>query len=111
MRIAHETWKDYLGKEQSKLRVDLTLDKNSDPSHKVAPTLGGRLVLRVYSGKPGCMCGCRGKYSDDPRVIRRLHANAVKLVEERLGEVDITTKYLYVADDAKTRCYCFYWED
>lgn len=21
-------------------------------------------VTRVYSGKPGCMCGCRGKWTD-----------------------------------------------
>lgn len=24
-------------------------------------------VSRVYSGKPGCMCGCRGKYSESSR--------------------------------------------
>lgn len=23
-------------------------------------------VMQVYSGKPGCMCGCKGKYSVNP---------------------------------------------
>ena len=27
-------------------------------------------VKRVYSGRPGCGCGCRGRYSDEPKTIR-----------------------------------------
>lgn len=27
-------------------------------------------IKRVYSGKPGCGCGCRGKYSEDPKTIK-----------------------------------------
>jgi hypothetical protein len=32
-------------------------------------------VKEVYSGKPGCMCGCRGKYSrpdTSPRSVKIL---------------------------------------
>ena len=38
-------------------------------------------VTRVYSGRPGCGCGCRGKYYDDvkniKRVVKAMKANAV----------------------------------
>lgn len=30
-------------------------------------------IVRSYRGKPGCMCGCRGEYSDSPKLgMRRL---------------------------------------
>ena len=39
-------------------------------------------VSRVYSGRPGCMCGCRGNYSTSPaqitRVVNWLNANGAK---------------------------------
>lgn len=30
------------------------------------------LVARVYSGRPGCACGCRGNYSENPATITRI---------------------------------------
>lgn len=29
-------------------------------------------VVRVYSGKTGCACGCRGNYTDKPASITRI---------------------------------------
>lgn len=29
-------------------------------------------VVRVYSGRPGCACGCRGNYSTNPATITRI---------------------------------------
>ena len=29
-------------------------------------------IGKVYSGRPGCCCGCRGKYWDDLRNIKRI---------------------------------------
>lgn len=29
-------------------------------------------VAQVYSGKPGCACGCRGAYRQDARNIKRI---------------------------------------
>ncbi len=26
-------------------------------------------VFKVYTGKPGCMCGCLGKYTCDPEMV------------------------------------------
>jgi hypothetical protein len=43
-------------------------------------------VEKVYSGKPGCMCGCRGKYSYAPGCEDRadrddnVSARSVKII-------------------------------
>lgn len=36
--------------------------------------LNGKKVTRVYSGKPGCACGCRGTYwdADNPKHARQV---------------------------------------
>lgn len=48
-----------------------------------------KTITRVYSGKPGCGCGCRGKYSDTPRsvaaIVRAIN-KAIKAGEEVLDE-------------------------
>ena len=30
-------------------------------------------IKEVYSGKPGCMCGCRGKYSSEGRGVKIIY--------------------------------------
>ncbi len=40
---------------------------NHDPT-----TIDGKVILRVYTGRQGCACGCRGKYSTNPATIRRV---------------------------------------
>ena len=37
-------------------------------------TITPEQVLRAYSGKPGCMCGCLGKYSNNPAYKAQLDA-------------------------------------
>lgn len=39
-------------------------------------------IARVYSGLPGCGCGCTGKYWEDARNIKRI----VKIMNSRLDE-------------------------
>ena len=75
-------------------------------------------VTKVYSGKPGCMCGCRGKYSytahgaakDGPGydVSDSINERSVKLifnkvmnnpdrkVEDGIAFVDTDTRSLVV---------------
>jgi hypothetical protein len=36
-------------------------------------------VVKVYSGRPGCACGCRGNYSTNPKTI--------KLITRRINEI------------------------
>ena len=42
-------------------------------------------VKRVYSGRPGCQCGCRGSYSDRPSTIKRVVNNMFRKAAE-VGE-------------------------
>jgi len=47
-------------------------------------------IIRSYRGRRGCMCGCRGSYSDDPRLgIRRIR-RIIKITQEEgtLPELD-----------------------
>jgi len=30
-------------------------------------------VVQVYSGRPGCMCGCQGTYREDKKAIKRIY--------------------------------------
>lgn len=39
-------------------------------------------VAQVYSGRPGCQCGCKGNYSTKPHVIRRVVENMFRKAEE-----------------------------
>lgn len=41
-------------------------------------------VVRVYSGRPGCGCGCRGKYYEDARNIKRV----LKAMRETISAAD-----------------------
>lgn len=34
--------------------------------------IDGKVILRVYTGRQGCACGCRGNYSTRPATIRRV---------------------------------------
>ena len=54
-------------------------------------------IYRVYSGKPGCGCGCRGTYWEDARNIRRI----VKQINSRLG----TGAGLQTGGDGLPFCY------
>lgn len=40
-------------------------------------------VARVYTGEPGCMCGCLGRYSDRPRDVARTLVEMIRA--QRLG--------------------------
>lgn len=58
-------------------------------------------IVRVYSGKPGCGCGCNGKYYEDTRNIRRV----VKKINERIGTGAGVNK------DPDGTPFCYYVED
>ena len=48
-------------------------------------------VTRVYTGKSGCMCGCRGKYHEKPGLIRRIVANMAAYAAEHGMAVMVET--------------------
>lgn len=66
----------------------------------MAVTIDPTRIARVYSGKPGCGCGCRGKYwPDDDRGVPtandlRQIARVVKVMNARFDEVKYTRSSL-----------------
>ena len=39
-------------------------------------------VAQVYSGKPGCACGCKGNYSENPRTIKTIVNRMVRMIQD-----------------------------
>jgi hypothetical protein len=98
---------------------------------KIDPTK----VLAVYSGKPGCMCGCNGKYTYNPehralagvdrgyevgedecsaKGVLTLSRKIERLINEEGWEPspDSGDRYLYIEDRTgpnSRRCYAIYW--
>lgn len=35
-------------------------------------------IIRTYSGKPGCMCGCQGSYNENPKSFKAALARMLK---------------------------------
>lgn len=42
-------------------------------------------VTKVYSGKPGCMCGCLGKYYEAGSAMAK---KVVRLINEHNGRIE-----------------------
>lgn len=65
------------------------------------------MIASVYSGRPGCACGCRGTHTENPssvtRVVRTLESNAadVRVIKGLGGE-------LIFCLDTETRAYAVY---
>ena len=60
-------------------------------------------VKTVYSGKPGCMCGCRGKYTTPEQSARsvkilfnKVMNNPKHRVEDGIAFVETATRNLVV---------------
>lgn len=50
-------------------------------------------VVRSYSGRQGCMCGCRGTYQETPASIKRVVNNMNKIVAEGRGSFVYDEEY------------------
>ena len=73
-------------------------------------------VEKVYSGKPGCMCGCRGKYSyaqgcgDGKYDV--VNERSVKLLFNKvMKHPDVKTEPGYAFVDTGTRNLVVYFKD
>lgn len=76
-------------------------------------TLNGREVVQVYSGRPGCACGCRGKHTKRNRedlqgmkTIARHVATIKKLIADGAKP---DTDENYVAVQTESRLYVAYF--
>ena len=73
-------------------------------------------VEKVYSGKPGCMCGCRGKYSYAPGCgdgkYDVVNERSVKLLFNKvMKHPDVKTEPGYAFVDTGTRNLVVYFKD
>lgn len=59
-------------------------------------------IVRVYSGRPGCGCGCQGTYWEDAHNIRRVAA----AMNRRLDEVRVTSQPPIYSVEGERR---YYW--
>jgi hypothetical protein len=55
-------------------------------------------VVRVYSGQPGCMCGCRGQYRDSDRS-RKIVFN--KIMRNPNHKFNAVAKCVYVETETR----------
>lgn len=60
-------------------------------------------VKQVYSGKPGCMCGCNGKYTTPAESTRsakiiynKVMNNPARIIEDNYAYVETATRNLVV---------------
>lgn len=51
--------------------------------------LDPRIVSSVYTGRPGCACGCRGRHTSDPRSIKMV-VRTLNLLMEEGNDVDVS---------------------
>ena len=83
--------------------------------NKLFDILSNKFVHLVYSGKPGCMCGCRGEYKkpDDGMGFRRVLSNAIRVFAKYGFDVSFKkngecTIYSDVAEKEMGRNYTIY---
>jgi hypothetical protein len=69
-------------------------------------------IVRVYSGRPGCGCGCRGNYSIKPATITRLLRNVqLDAPKEELDVAEgIAVCERELADPSVKTMACIAWE-
>ena len=84
-------------------------------------------VVKAYSGKPGCCCGCNGDYhyttlgvktgtfartpDVNDQTARKIVDKINSLLRSGKGEVDIDPTGDYVAVSLKTKIYIAYYKD
>ena len=54
-------------------------------------------VARTYSGKPGCMCGCKGKYSEAGESDRSVKIIYNKVMNNPAHVIDGSHAYVQTA--------------
>jgi hypothetical protein len=85
----------------------VTERNGDDPTLKATATVDRAKVVRVYSGRPGCACGCRGNYSENPatiaRIVNRINALGAQTYDGSEQE------FAFADNDEGTRTYTAYY--
>jgi len=62
-------------------------------------------VRRVYSGRPGCGCGCRGKYYDAPHnMVKRVYRILRKSPDTKFQSTLTGSGIFYLENEKR-----YYW--
>ena len=69
-------------------------------------------ITQTYSGKPGCMCGCRGKYNNNPKsfkaaLTRMLKTNYKVVLWDPVLSTDEDGGYLVFETESRTNAIYF----
>ena len=61
-------------------------------------------VIKTYSGRPGCMCGCRGNwlYAEDASSKAGITRNYNKVMKHPDMSIDEVAKCAYVNEENRT---------
>ena len=107
---------------------EIILKKGNGRCNKIIfemPEISLDKVITTYNGKPGCMCGCLGKYSylentreqasknrgykvsDDEINERSVMFIINKLKKEAHRGIEVTEDYIYYLE-IENRCYALY---
>jgi hypothetical protein len=70
-------------------------------------------IVRVYRGRAGCACGCRGTYSNDPKQIELVKQEMGRRMAENPGGFftfanGVAVEYVTAAD--REMCLAIYFE-
>lgn len=58
-------------------------------------------IEKIYTGKSGCMCGCRGKYVEG-KTVGRVLKNMQRFVENNSLQVTYEGGHIFVDDGNRT---------
>lgn len=67
-------------------------------------------IERAYSGKPGCMCGCLGTYTEKQSGINMRVKNAIQALKDGLA-IRVFTCREFISIETETRNWCFYYPE
>ena len=58
-------------------------------------------IEKIYSGKSGCMCGCKGQYYDDQKRISRVLKNMLKFAADNNLDLIEDGDHIYVENEQR----------
>lgn len=89
-------------------------NKSKEETLVILDQLETSKIEQIYSGKIGCMCGCKGTHHEDNKKFKRLLNNIKQFVLEgamvRVDDEDREEKILYAAIEERNKCYAIYYK-
>lgn len=68
-------------------------------------------ILKVYSGKKGCACGCRGTYSNSKSQISKVWGKYLEITDNEKDITNINYYSGFVKDDEEYDSFIYFDSD